>query len=271
MTERPVTSEELDKIGNFVAEQFEKGASYVHLHKVPLSNAETGIENIDGEAPSGLIEGEAPAHLPLHERCKNMLRICRNFAILQNETFDPLQGLEIVGERKNTSSMVVEKDHIPFHTEEASMYDPSRIVSYWNAQTLGTPAADVIKILPLRNVIQRSLYIPELRNPHAFVGDNYVYAPVIDRKAKTLRHDPNQAWAKPVNDFFENVSKEEGTTTRVTLRPGDVLFIDNHKALHSADHYKLPHRLTYKLLHYALKADALASVVSEEEMVEEAS
>lgn len=245
MTERPVDSDYLDKIGAFVAEEFKKGKPYVHLHKVPLSNAENGVEDISGETS---------LQLSLHERCRNMLRICRNFAVLQDEAFDPLQGLEIVGERKETSQMIIEKDYVPFHTEEASVYDPSRIVSYWNAQTLGTPSSDVIRILPVNRILQGTMYMPELRNPQSFIGDGYVCAPVIDRRAKTVRHDPNQSWAKPVNDFFEKLTKEDDRVfTSITLKPGDALFIDNHHALHSADHRKFPYRLTYKLLHYALK------------------
>jgi hypothetical protein len=165
--------------------------------------------------------------------------------------------------------MVVEKDAVPFHTEEATVSDPSRVVSYWNAQTLGTPSADVITILPLNRIIQRTIYRPELRDPHPFVGDGYVYAPVINRKAKTVRHDPGQIWAEGANKLFEEFGKDKGLIKKITLKPGDVLFIDNHRALHSADHYKFPDRLTYKLLHYALMGEAIAST-EEEEIMQEA-
>lgn len=302
MAEHLVDSMTPKDIGELVASEFARGDTHVLVHGFPLFN-ERGTQKYDNnreESDDKIAHYARFDHLPQYGRRylrhKNMLEVCEKLAALETfedgERVDPLRTLEVVGPR----GAVLSVDRPIFHTEEASLPDPSRIVSYWDAQPL-SGTGDTVHILSVddlwkwvldrddgRDPLDKRVFLNELGSAQEFTKGGRFKAPIYDQKQGTLRYhnifrdstasrggysDDETIPLTKIEEFFDMAFKE-GLGKKVQLQPGSVLFIDNHRAAHAVEFEVNPRRLTYQLFIHALKADALAGEPPQE-IIEEAS
>jgi hypothetical protein len=274
--------ENLEAIGEKVVESFNEGSAYALFHGVPLFNEpistmyehgnERDKEEPDTREPYYKNFDDKPQYGRVYKRHKNMLRSCRNLVALEES--DPFRTLQVIGSRNLLQN---KNKHVAFHTEEASAPDPSRVVSYWDAQPLGKDRrGDTIRIFSVEDLVQYVMVSSEekrdevksavqsLKEPREFFREGRFKAPIYDEVRQTLRYDKFfRGSAAQINrgriddedkvsltdaESFFDIAYNEGLGTTVQLQPGDVLFIDNHKAVHSLDFETNRKRLTYQLL-----------------------
>jgi len=255
MTEHLATSMSPEDIGELIANEFASGETHVliHAHDNLLLNKSAGAtENPDNR------DGFLPRRL--YTRYKNMLRVCQGIGNFQSDSVDPMSFIDL--NDKNVPPI------LPYHTVEASQPDPSKIVSYWDAQPKGG-LGETMKIVTVDRLrewasatSERSELLEGLYEPITFSRESAIYAPILDNEAGTVRFNLKdvhaQSLPEQINTFFRLLKEDEDVATEVRLLPGDVLFIDNHHALHST-HPKLnQNRLLYRiLLHSLLETDEL--------------
>jgi len=251
MTEHLVAPKTLEGIAKLVSDEFAIGESYVHLHDVPLFNKSAGAVE-DPNDPGGFLPRR------LYGRYKNMLQICQGIGNFQSNSVDPMSFIDLNDE--NVPPI------LPYHTVEASQPDPSRIVSYWDAQPEGG-LGETMKIVTVDRLLEwasatseRDEFLEQLYEPLIFNGESIIRAPILDKETGTIRFNRDDIYVQnlpeQINAFFRLLREDEDVATEVRLLPGDVLFIDNHRALHSTQPKLNQNRMLYRiLLHSLLEVD----------------
>jgi alpha-ketoglutarate-dependent taurine dioxygenase len=212
------TSAKPENIGEYIAEQFDGGALYVHIQGVPFSHLESGAQEAYIREASSFL-GE--------------------LSLSNTEATSDVWRLD--------SSSSPNSGRIPYHTDDPFYERPEKYVGFWSVNSSVTGGENVL--LPLRTILEATNTAPETAEILAEArarrvvfsqGDNQAASRIIDTNSQTVRFDARYI-DEPDTDLARRMTMIlEGQTFKpeiIKLAEGDVLFFDNRKLLHARQPY----------------------------------
>jgi hypothetical protein len=236
MTENLVLLQESEEIGKFIADEFARGETYVHLTDLPI--AKKGRFNRD----------------------RHILKVCEQIGSVAQMNVDPMSAVE----RLDATTEPSPRKEL-FHTSGGLLRRQERIVSYWNGQPQNP--GDTIDILPIDRVIDRMKTLGEdpttymqaalerIQEPIEFKMGSGVIEPVFNPETGSVRFDRDLIDIRDYNRielFYRLIHEEEKLVDTIELGGGGVVFFDNHKVLHRRKPENAISRLTFRVLLHTL-------------------
>jgi alpha-ketoglutarate-dependent taurine dioxygenase len=222
------TSAKPENVGEYIAEQFDSGALYVHLQGVPFSHLESGAQEAYIREASSFL-GE--------------------LSLSSTEATSDVWRLD--------SSSSPSSSRIPYHTDNPFYEKPEKYVGFWNVNSSVIGGENVL--LPLRTILEATNTAPKTAEVLAeararqvvfLQGDNQAASRIIDTNNQTVRFDARYIDAPNAGLAHRMTMILEGQTFKpeiIKLAKGDVLFFDNRKLLHSREPYSDKSRINIRV------------------------
>jgi hypothetical protein len=285
---------DLDALGRFVASEFAAGKTHVYVKGLDLGLLR---KEVNGEVWEN--DGYTQYQNILRV-CQNLAVLdAYNTGMdpLRNlEYVFPLDAAKS-NKKSSLSNPDDKRNWTELHTEEASQIDPARIVSYWNSEFTDKDSdGEQFHILSVDHLkhwartLENRIILQEMKDHQVFRKEGLVFAPIYSPPRRnysgelealdTLRYDRlkidhaprgkelptkiSSPLSKKVVSLLMDAPWDNLVGEYVRLKPGDALFIDNHRAAHAINLRERDDdtRLLHKFLLPELRVDDQRKVVA---------